>query len=49
MYTCHKSVAIFGVVYIPKTKCEGRDSNPRNPSILDLKSSAFDLAGRPSQ
>ena len=32
----------------PPKKCEGRDSNPRKPSLLDLKSSAFDLAGQSS-
>lgn len=42
-------VAFFGYYYYPIGWCEGRDSNPRNPSISDLKSDAFNLAGQPSQ
>ena len=30
-----------------QNQCGGWDSNPRKPSLLDLKSSAFDLAGQP--
>lgn len=40
-------VPFFTLTYIPALRCEGRDLNPRNPSILDLKSSAFDQLGNP--
>lgn len=33
--------------YIPIKICEGWDLNPRNPSIPDLKSGAFDQLGDP--
>lgn len=44
-----KRVAFLKITYIPIKiiRCEGWDSNPRNPSIPDLKSGAFDQLGDP--
>jgi len=41
------NIYIFQDTRISLKLCEGWDLNPRNPSIPDLKSGAFDQLGNP--